>query len=102
MRFLKNNNLISKYKQGFDEYKKDVNCRINSEVYNEITSIENRVKARANVYKMTDIQNTEDKLKRLIDAENKKESTFLDLKSLKSSSIVATLIMNQSQTTFLR
>lgn len=72
MRFLKNNNLISKYKQGFDEYKKDVNCRINSEVYNEITSIENRVKARANVYKMTDIQNTEDKLKRLIDAEKQK------------------------------
>lgn len=72
MRSLKNNNLISKFRQAFDEYKKDVNCRINSEVYNEITSIDNRVKARANVYKMTDIQSNEDKLKRLMDAEKQK------------------------------
>ena len=69
---LENNYLICKYRQGFAEYKKIVNVSINSEVYNEITSIENRVKARANVYKMTDIQNTEDKLKRLLDAEKQK------------------------------
>ena len=69
---LENNYLISKYIQGFAEYKKIVNVSINSEVYNEIMSIENQVKARANVYKMTDIQNTEDKLKRLLDAEKQK------------------------------
>ena len=72
MRFLKNNYLISKYRQGFAEYKNIVNVSINSEVYNEITSIENRVKARANVYKMTDIQTPEEKLKRLLDAEKQK------------------------------
>lgn len=49
-----------------------VNASINSEVYNEITTIENRVKARANVYKMTDIQSAEDKVKRLLDAEKQK------------------------------
>ena len=69
---LENNYLICKYRQGFAEYKKIVNVNINIEVYNEITSIENRDKARANVYKMTDIQNTEDKLKRLLDAEKQK------------------------------
>ena len=69
---LENNYLICKFRQGFIEYKKIVIVSINNEVYNEITSIENRVKSRANVYKLTDIQNTEDKLKRFLDAEKQK------------------------------
>jgi len=64
--------LIRKYKEGFDEYKTRVNKGISSEVYNEITTIENRVKARANVYKMTDIQGIQDKLLRLQTAEKQK------------------------------
>lgn len=64
--------LIRKYKEGFDEYKTRVNKGISSEVYNEITTIENRVKARANVYKMTDIQGIQEKLSRLQAAEKQK------------------------------
>lgn len=64
--------LLKKYREGFDEYKTRVNKGISSEVYNEITTIENRVKARANVYKMTDIQNLQDKMKRLENAEKQK------------------------------
>ena len=64
--------LIKKYREGFAEYKTRVNKGINSEVYNEITTIENRVKARANVYKMTDIQSIQDKMQRLQNAEKQK------------------------------
>jgi predicted nuclease with TOPRIM domain len=64
--------LLKKYREGFAEYKTRVNKGISSEVYNEITTIENRVKARANVYKMTDIQNLQEKMKRLENAEKQK------------------------------
>jgi chloramphenicol O-acetyltransferase len=66
------NFLIKKYREAFAEYKTRVNKDISSEVYNEITTIESRVMARANVYKMTDIENIEDKLKRLQNAEKQK------------------------------
>jgi hypothetical protein len=66
------NFLIKKYREAFAEYKTRVNKDISSEVYNEITTIESRVMARANVYKMTDIENIEDKLKRLQNAEKHK------------------------------
>ena len=64
--------LIKKYREGFDEYKTRVNKGISSEVYNEITTIENRVKARATVYKQTDIKSVADMMKRLNDAEKQK------------------------------
>jgi hypothetical protein len=64
--------LIKKYREGFKEYKERVNKGISSEVYDEITTIEERVKARANVYKMTDIKGTFDLMKRLTDAERQK------------------------------
>lgn len=64
--------LIKKYREGFKEYKERVNKGISSEVYDEITTIEERVKARANVYKMTDIKGTFDMMKRLTEAERQK------------------------------
>lgn len=64
--------LIRKYREGFDEYKIRVNKGISSEVYNEITTIEKRVKARATVYKMTDIKSVKDKMTLLQDAEKQK------------------------------
>ena len=73
-------NLIKKYREGFDEYKTRVNKGIGSQVYDEITTIEKRVKARANVYKMPDIKDVADKIKRLMEAEKQKGLPIMQYK----------------------
>ena len=64
--------LINKYRQSFADFKNSISAQKNSEVYEQIVTLENRVRARSNVYKMTDIKDHEDKIKRLIDAEKQK------------------------------
>lgn len=63
--------VIQKLKQGFGEFRHEIDARINARGYQEILDIGPRIKAMANVYKMTEFVDSHDKQKRLDDADRK-------------------------------
>lgn len=65
------NYIIQKLKQGFDEFRKEIDARINERGYQEILEIGPRIKAMADVYKMTEFSDPQEKQKRLQDADRK-------------------------------
>ena len=63
--------IIQKLRQGFKEFRHEIDAKINARGYQEILDIGPRIKAKADVYKMTEFVDDRDKQKKLKDAERK-------------------------------